>query len=48
MSPFPHLPKLQYLNLRENQIASLQEIKKLPLHIRKINFLANPLTEELG
>lgn len=48
MSPFPHLPSIQYLNLRENQIGSINELKKLPLHIRQLNIMANPLTEELG
>ena len=48
MNPFPYLPALTHLNLRENQIGSLKEIEKIDKHIKSLNFLANPVTEEQG
>lgn len=48
MSPFPYLPALKYLNLRENQIAKLDELKKIGTHVNNINLLANPLSDEMG
>jgi len=47
-APFPHLPALTYLNLRENQIAKFDELKKIDLHVTGINLLQNPITEEHG
>lgn len=47
-TPFPSLPSLTYLNLRENQIAKLDELKKIDLHVTGINLLQNPITDELG
>lgn len=48
MTPFPHLPNLKHLNVRENQLASLKELQKISQNIKSINFLANPLADELG
>ncbi len=48
LSPFPFLPSLNYLNLRENQIAKLDELKKIDTHVTGINVLQNPVTDELG
>lgn len=48
MAPFPYLPALKHLNLRENQITSLKELLKFDDHITSINILANPVTDELG
>lgn len=48
MSPFPYLPALRYLNLRENQIAKLDELKKIGVHVNNINLLANPLSDQMG
>lgn len=48
LSPFPNLPSLSYLNLRENQIGKLEELKKIDIHVTGINLLQNPITEELG
>ena len=48
MSPFPFMPSLKHLNLRENQIASMNEIRKIDEHIKSINFMANPLADQLG
>ena len=48
LSPFPYLPNLNYLNLRENQLAKLDELKKIDTHVVGINILQNPVTDELG
>lgn len=48
LSPFPYLPNLTYLNLRENQLAKLDELKKIDTHVVGINLLQNPVTDELG
>lgn len=48
MNPFPYLPCLEHLNIRENQFASLKEFSKLDSHVKSINLLANPVTDELG
>lgn len=48
MTPFPFLPSLCYLNLRENQLTNLEEIKKIDSHVNGINFMQNPLADELG
>ena len=47
-SPFPTLPSLSYINLRENQLAKLDDLKRIEPHITGINVLANPVTDELG
>lgn len=47
-NPFPTLPALTYLNLRENQIAKIEDVKKIDQHVTGINLLANPVTDELG
>lgn len=44
MSPFPYLPALRYLNLRENQISKMEELKKIDTHINDINLIGNPIT----
>jgi Leucine-rich repeat (LRR) protein len=48
LSPFPFLPNLTYLNLRENQIAKLDELRKIDSHVTGVNVLQNPVTDELG
>lgn len=48
LSPFPHLPALTYLNLRENQIAKLEELRKIDTHVTGVNVLQNPVSDELG
>ncbi|MBP9777523.1 MAG: leucine-rich repeat domain-containing protein [Alphaproteobacteria bacterium] len=45
LSPFPNLPALSYLNLRENQIAKLEELKKIDVQVTGINVLQNPITD---
>lgn len=48
MNPFPYLPALEHLDIEGNQITSLKELAKLDEHIKSINMLANPVTDELG
>lgn len=48
LTPFPFLPNLSYINLRENQLAKLDEIKKIDTHVTGVNILQNPITDELG
>ncbi len=48
MKPFPYLPSLIHLNLRENQIPNIKELAKIDEHVLIINLLANPATDELG
>lgn len=48
LKPFPHLPSLAHLNLRENQIDKIAELDKIDKHVRSVTLLANPATEELG
>ena len=48
LTPFPYLPNLSYVNLRENQIGKLDELKKIDVHVTGINVLQNPVTDELG
>lgn len=47
---FPDLPKLEYLNLRETKIASIEEVKKLELteNLKELNMLGTPLADELA
>ena len=48
LNPFPQLPSLCYLNLRQNQIAKLEELCKIDVYITCVNILQNPITDELG
>jgi Leucine-rich repeat (LRR) protein len=45
LNPFPYLPSLSYINLRENHIAKLDEIKKIDTHVTAVNILQNPITD---
>ena len=45
MTPFPQLPSLSQINLRENQIAKLEELQKIDQHVTGINILQNPITD---
>ncbi|XP_051912291.1 leucine-rich repeat-containing protein 23-like [Hippocampus zosterae] len=46
LSPFPHLPALQHLNLRENQLEALDSLAVL--RVASVNLQGNPFNEELG
>lgn len=45
MTPFPQLPSLMQINLRENQIAKLEELQKIDQHVTGVNILQNPITD---
>ena len=48
LNPFPQLPSLSAINLRENQFAKLEDLKKIDEHVTCVNALQNPIAEELG
>lgn len=49
-TPVIQLPKLHYLNLRENQLAKFDDLRKIAKirTITTINMLANPIVDEMG
>ena len=48
LNEFPKLPSLRYLNLRENQIAKVNDLVGVGESIKTINLIANPLEAELA
>jgi|JI6StandDraft_1071083.scaffolds.fasta_scaffold07168_10 Leucine-rich repeat (LRR) protein len=48
LKPFPHLPSLYHINLRENQLEKIVEFNKIEKHVKSITFSANPASDELG
>lgn len=48
LSEFPELPSLVYLNLRENQIAKVNDLTGVSNTVKNINLVANPVEAELA
>jgi Leucine-rich repeat (LRR) protein len=48
LSSFPKLPKLVYLNIRENEIAKVDDLSGVIDTVRNINLLGNPVEAEFG